>query len=167
MVESINNWGEDITGGLLDAGEATEEFRKNTDAIDESLTNLVRNGNAKLAQAALAEMMKGLDPKEAEAFRSELDNYDQALADLAFEQKLTAESQGLFGQAAQETSAKLDAQKASADGLRQSIQALNDVNRAAGSAMSAFEQSIDDVDAESLRRRAEAVHSGRSREGTR
>ncbi|WP_437090089.1 hypothetical protein, partial [Streptomyces sp. enrichment culture] len=145
VVESINNWGEDITGGLLDAGEATEEFRKNTDAIDESLTNLVRNGNAKLAQAALAEMMKGLDPKEAEAFRSELDNYDQALADLAFEQKLTAESQGLFGQAAQETSAKLDAQKASADGLRQSIQALNDVNRAAGSAMSAFEQSIDDA----------------------
>ena len=52
---------------------------------------------------------------------------------------------GLFGKAAQETSEKLAEQKASADGLRQSILALNDVNRAAGSAMSAFEQSLDDT----------------------
>ncbi|TQE33069.1 hypothetical protein [Streptomyces ipomoeae] len=145
VVESFNNWGADITGGLLEAGEATEEFTKNADAIDESLTNLVRNGNAKLAKAALADMMKGLDPEQAKKLRGELDGYDQALADLAFEQKLAAESQGVFGKAAQNTKAKLDAQKASADGLRQSIVALNDVNRAAGSAMSAFEQSLDDV----------------------
>jgi hypothetical protein len=147
VVESINNWGADITGGLLDAGDATEEFTKNADAIDESLTNLVRNGNAKLAKAALAEMMKGLDPAEAKKFRGELDGFDQALADLAFEQKLTAESQGIFGEAAQSTTDKLNAQKASADGLAQSILALNDLNRAAGSAMSAFEQSIDDATA--------------------
>jgi len=147
VVESINNWGADITGGLLDAGDATEEFTKNADAIDESLTNLVRNGNAKLAKAALAEMMKGLDPEEAKKFRGELDGFDQALADLAFEQKLTAESQGIFGEAAQSTTDKLNAQKASADGLAQSILALNDLNRAAGSAMSAFEQSIDDATA--------------------
>lgn len=145
VVESINNWGADITGGFLDAGDATEEFTQNADAIDKSLTNLVRNGNAQLAKAALAEMMKGLDPAEAKKFRGELESYDEALADLAFEQKLTAESQGIFGQAALDTKAKLDAQRASADGLAQSILALNDVNRAAGSAMSAFEQSIDDV----------------------
>ncbi|MDX3527136.1 hypothetical protein P1P75_11950 [Streptomyces sp. ID05-39B] len=145
VVESINNWGESITGGLLDAGDATEEFTKNADSIDESLSNLVRNGNAKLAAAALADILKGLDPEEAAKLRGELDGYDEVLADLAFEERLTAESMGLFGQAASDTKNKLDAQKQSADGLRQAIVALNDVNRAAGSAMAAFEQSIDDA----------------------
>ncbi|MBE8471062.1 hypothetical protein IQ210_08800 [Streptomyces sp. 3R004] len=145
VVESINNWGADITGGFLDAGDATEEFTKSAGSIDEALTNLVRNGNAQLAKAALADMLKGLKPEDAEKFRGELDKYDQALADLAFEQKLTAQSQGLFGAEAQKVQAKLDAQKQSADGLRQSIQALNDIQRTGLGAMNAFEQSIDDT----------------------
>lgn len=126
-----------------------KDAKKNIDDFDEGLANLVKNGNAKQAEQALKATMEALkaDGKDVGAFREQLDAYDDALADLAFEQKLTAESQGLFGEAAQKTSAKLAEQKASADGLRQSIVALNDVNRAAGSAMSAFEQSIDDATA--------------------
>ncbi|WP_052731497.1 hypothetical protein [Streptomyces sp. MBT28] len=126
-----------------------KEAKENLDAVDESLANLVRSGKGEIAAAALerigeAMRKQGMSQKELEG---QLDGYKSALADQAFEAELAAQSMGLFGKAAQETSAKLDAQKSSADGLRQSILALNDVNRAAGSAMSAFEQSIDDATA--------------------
>lgn len=145
VAESINNWGADITGGLLDAGDATEEFTGSMEVIDQSLTDLVKGGKPELAKAALENMLRGMSPEQVKKFREELDGYDSVIADLAFEADLTAQSMGLFGEASQATSAKLDAQKQSADGLRQAIVALNDVNRAAGSAMSAFEQSLDDT----------------------
>lgn len=126
-----------------------KDAKENIDAVDQALANLVKNGQGDLAAAALeritAEMKKeGYTTKQV---TSQMDDYKSALADQAFEQKLAAESMGVFGKAAQDTQAKLDAQKQSADGLRQSIVALNDVNRAAGSAMSAFEQSIDEATA--------------------
>ncbi|MEV8554832.1 hypothetical protein AB0L04_34130, partial [Streptomyces glaucescens] len=145
VVESINNWGADITGGFLDAGDATEEFTKNAGAIDDSLANLVRSGNAQLAKAALADMMKGLSPEEAAKFRAELDGFDQSLANLAFEQRHAAEAQGLFGAQAQAVQAKLAAQKMSADGLRQSIMALSETSRSAFDAETKFEAAIDNV----------------------
>ncbi|MFE0206990.1 hypothetical protein [Streptomyces sp. NPDC058985] len=124
-----------------------KEAKEDLDAVDESLANLVKSGKGDIAAAALerigeAMRKQGMSRKELEA---QLDGYKSALADQAFEAELAAQSQGVFGKAAQDTAAKLSAQKASADGLRQSLQALNDVNRAGGSAMSAFEQSIDDV----------------------
>jgi hypothetical protein len=124
-----------------------KEAKENINAVDEALASLVKNGQADLAASALDTIIKKMKAEghSAKEVRAQLDDYKSALADQAFEQKLAAESMGVFGQAAQDTQAKLDAQKQSADGLRQSIVALNDVNRAAGSAMSAFEQSIDDA----------------------
>ncbi|MEW2393072.1 hypothetical protein AB0933_32395 [Streptomyces venezuelae] len=125
----------------------SKEAREWLDGIDESLTNLVKGGKTELAAAAFERLKaayakQGGDPSK---FAAQMKDYKAALEDARFEQELAAASQGLFGQAAQETSAKLNAQKAAADGLRQAITALNDVNRAAGSAMSAFEQSLDDA----------------------
>lgn len=124
-----------------------KDAEKNVDAIDKALANLVKNGNAKLAAQALTDLQKayakqGGNPK---TLTKELDDYKSALADQALEQKLTAQSMGLFGDAAQAASAKLEQQKASADGLRQSIQALNDVNRQGLGGMIAFQQSIADA----------------------
>ncbi|MGW4703270.1 hypothetical protein, partial [Streptomyces sp. NPDC004285] len=122
-----------------------KEAKENLDAVDKSLASLVSNGQADLAAAAAKrladEYAKG--GRDASQFTSQLDDYESALADAAFEQDLAAQSMGLFGAQAQQTKAKLDAQKMSADGLRQSIQALNDVNRAGLGAMNAFEASID------------------------
>lgn len=143
VAESINNWGSKVTGGLLKPGDATEEFTKSVDAIDTSLANLVHGGKAGLAKTALADMIKGMRPEQVSKFKGKLDDYKSALADAALEQKLTAESMGLFGDAAAKTSAKLADQKASADGLRQSIQALNDVNRQGLGGMIGFEAAID------------------------
>lgn len=143
VVESINNWGEDITGGLLDAGDATEEFNGSMDSIDKSLTDLVRGGKADLAKAALRSMLATMNPEQAEKFRAALDGYDSSLEDLRFEQEWTAAGMGAFGQAALDTSANLEAQKGAADGLRASLLALNDVNRSAHDAQTQFEKSLD------------------------
>ncbi|MET7436200.1 phage tail protein, partial [Streptomyces flaveolus] len=143
--ESLNNWGHSISGGLLKGGQASEDLSKSFGAIDQSLADMVKGGNAELAGLALKNMMSTMSPEQVKKLKGSIDKYKDALADQALEQKLTAESMGIFGDAAQDTQAKLDAQKKSADGLRQSIQALNKVNQDAGGAMNAFEQSIDDV----------------------
>ena len=145
VVESINNWGADVTNGLLDAGDDSEKFTKSIDAIDSSLADLVANGKADQAAAAIKAMTKGMNKEELAKFNAGLGDYRDKLADLAFEQDYAARAQGLFGKQAQETSAKLAEQKLSADGLRQAIQALNDVNRAALGGMIGFEAAIDNA----------------------
>jgi hypothetical protein len=113
------------------------------DSLDKSLADLVKGGKADIAAKALEAVGKKLKPKDFKELKSSLDDYKSALADQALEAKLTAESQGLFGQAAQDTAAKLDSQKASADGLRGAIQALNNVNRQGLGGMIGFEAAID------------------------
>ncbi|MFC9891445.1 hypothetical protein [Streptomyces pilosus] len=145
--EDVQQWIVSL-GGLADWDSTPMKTAKeDLDAIDKSLANLVKNGQADIAAEALKRLTAeyGKGGRDTSQFTKHLDDYRSAIEDAAFEQELAAASMGMFGQAAQETTAKLAAQKASADGLRQAIVALNDVNRAAGSAMSAFEQSIDDT----------------------
>ncbi|WP_280858657.1 hypothetical protein [Streptomyces sp. SAI-144] len=122
-----------------------KEAKENIDALDSSLANLVKNGQADLAAQALASITKWMKDQgfSAGEIRAQLDDYKAALADQAFEQKLAADAMGLFGQQAQNVQTKLDAQKQSADGLRQSIQALNDAQRQGLGGMIGFEASID------------------------
>ncbi|MEU2734689.1 phage tail protein [Streptomyces sp. NPDC007095] len=142
VAESVNNWGHSIWGALK-PGDATQEFTESVDAIDTSLANLVKGGKADLAKTALADMIKGMRPDQIAKFKDKLDGFKSALADQALEAKLAAQSQGLFGQAAQDTQAKLNAQKNAADGLRQSIMALNEAHRSAYDDETKFEAAID------------------------
>ncbi len=166
--EAVRAYGEDL-GGLADSlrtlarpdvGQGIDQWigslvgidtreiknaKEDLDAVDQSLANLVSQGRAELAAAALEQLeaamrKQGLSGKE---LRAELDNYQAALEGQALEQRLAAESMGLFGAQSLEVKAKLEAQKASADGLRQSIQALNDVNRQGLNGMIGFEAAID------------------------
>jgi hypothetical protein len=125
-------------------------------ALDEALAQLVRNGNPQLAEAAFKRAAAGMGELGKSELRGQLSAYKQALADVAFEARLVAESQGLFGQQALAVKGQLDAQKASADGLRQSIQALNDVNRNALGGMIGFEAAIDAA-AEAAKKNAGAL----------
>ncbi|MFD7922549.1 hypothetical protein ACFV3R_25395 [Streptomyces sp. NPDC059740] len=113
--------------------------------LDDALANLVKSGNADLAKAAFDKLSKRLGNLTPKELRKQLDDYQSALKDQAFEAEVAAQSMGLFGQQAQKTSAQLDAQKASADGLRQSITALNDAQRGALGGMIGLEQAIDDA----------------------
>ncbi|USQ86981.1 phage tail protein [Streptomyces phaeoluteigriseus] len=123
---------------VKDAKEAFE-------GLDKGLTSLVRGGKANLASVALKDAIANLKEEgwTAKEVTSQLDDYKAALADAAFEAKLAAQAQGLFGEQAAAVQAKLDGQKASADGLRNSIEALNEANRSALGGMIGFEASID------------------------
>jgi hypothetical protein len=121
------------------------DAKKDLDGVDQALAGLVQGGKAELAKAAFdrvaASMRKqGMSTSE---LRAHLGSYTSALADQSFESELAAQAQGLFGHQAQKTQAALAAQKQSADGLRQSIQALNDTNRSALGGMIGFEGAID------------------------
>jgi hypothetical protein len=112
-------------------GPGVSDATKNLDAWDKVMANNVKAGNPKLAAAQFEILKKawkagGGDMSRLGKFTND---YSNALKDQAFEQQMAAESMGIFGDAAQAAQAKLDAQKASADGLRASIVALNDVNR--------------------------------------
>lgn len=124
-----------------------KEAKKSIDGIDKGLAQLVQGGNADLAAAALKRLTDeyAKTGKPTSDLTSKLDDYKSALADAKFESDLVADSQGLFGKQAQSVQKQLDAQKQSADGLRQSLQALNDVNRQGLNAESDFEQAIDDA----------------------
>lgn len=134
--------------GFADSTPSTEA-RKRLDAIDEGLTNLVRGGKADIAAAAFKRMKAeyAAGGKDVGEFTGQMGDYKSALADLKFEQDLIADSMGIFGDAAQRTSAKLEAQQTAADGLRAAILALNDVNRSAHDAQTKFEESLDALDA--------------------
>lgn len=143
VADSINNWGADITNGLLDASDSTEQFTESVDAIDQGLADLVSSGKAEQAAAALDAMTKGMSPEQVEKFTGSLGTYKEALAAQAFEQQVAADSMGIFGDQAQEVQRELEAQKQSADGLRASILALNDANRSAYDSEIQFEASLD------------------------
>jgi predicted nucleic acid-binding Zn-ribbon protein len=143
VAESINNWGASITNGFFDAGEATEKFEATVGSIDTALANLVAGGKADLAAAALARMLGGMKPENADKLRGSLENYDTALANMKFEQELAAASMGVFGAQAQAVQGKLQAQKQAADGLRQSVFALNDAYLQSRGDVRAMESAID------------------------
>ncbi|MFE1192935.1 phage tail protein [Streptomyces olivaceoviridis] len=166
--EALRSYGKDL-GGLADAlrtlsrpsnldktqqfltslvgmdSTPVKEAKENLDAVDKALANMVRGGKADLAKTAFQDIAKAMEKQglSGKELKAKLDDYKSALADQALEAKLTAESMGLFGTAAQAAATKLDQQKASADGLRGAIQALNDVQRAGLGGMIGFEAAID------------------------
>ncbi|RAJ70284.1 hypothetical protein K378_01449 [Streptomyces sp. Amel2xB2] len=127
---------------------SNQEWKKasgDLEAFDQQLGSLVKSGNASLAKEGFdrmaATMMK--QGKSLAEVKAAFPGYREALAAAKMEQQLAAAGMGLFGQQAIAAKQKLDAQKASADGLRQSLQALNDVQRAGLGGMIGFEQAID------------------------
>lgn len=124
---------------------ASTEAQEALDAIDDSLTSLVQGGKIKEAGAALdvlAEKYSG-NADEQKKFRDQMDEYNDALDAHKAELEIAAQAMGAFGEQAQATSAKLAAQKVDADGLREALIALNDVNRSAYDSQINFEASLD------------------------
>jgi chorismate mutase len=121
------------------------EWKGTLEDVDKALANMVSSGHGQTAAAAFDQLAararsQGLTTAE---LRTQLDGYTTALKAQAFEQQLAAQSMGLFGAQAQSVQAKLDAQKASADGLRQSLHALNDTYLQARGDVRAMEAAID------------------------
>jgi len=126
-------------------GPGISEAKENVAAWDKVMADNVRSGHTKEAAAQYEILRKawiagGGDLKELDEATT---GYRDAQADVKFETDMAAQAMGGFGSAAQATQATLDAQKGSADGLRQSLIALNDVNRSAYDAQIGFEASLD------------------------
>ncbi|MCX4974212.1 hypothetical protein [Streptomyces sp. NBC_00620] len=122
-----------------------KEATENIGAVDDALAGMVKGGQSDLAAAALKRLTAeyGKGGRDTKEFTNKLGDYKAAIADAKFEQQLSADSMGLFGAQSQAVAAKLAAQTKSADGLRQSLQKLNDVQRQGLGGMIGFEASID------------------------
>lgn len=114
-------------------------------AVDESLANLVGQGHADLAAAALKRLEDSLIAQggKPEELAGGLHKYRDALAAAAMTEHLAADGMGELGQRAMETSKALDAQAMTAKGLKEAISDLNNVNRSALDSMAGFEAAID------------------------
>ncbi|WP_236241168.1 hypothetical protein [Streptomyces sp. CC228A] len=138
---SVNDLWQDLTRGEDSLQSLSADFK----GLDEALAGMVSAGHGEEAARNFnlirdAAVKAGHSTEELAAL---FPQYQAAVAAADAEQRLAAQSMGLFGQQAQEVQAKLDAQKKSTDGLRQSIQALNEVNRQGLNGMIGFEAAID------------------------
>ncbi|MGW1814066.1 hypothetical protein ACWCQM_10970 [Streptomyces sp. NPDC002125] len=125
--------------------KSLKESRIEFDALDKSLANLASGGKGDLAAAALDRIKAAMTEAgySTEGLEGRLTEYKGALADAAFEQQLVADSMGLFGEQAQAVQTKLDGQRASADGLTQSINALSNAYLQARGGIRGMEAAID------------------------
>lgn len=132
---------DDLVNGTKSMGAIKDDFK----SVDEALAQLAGSGHADTAASEFkkfetAMRKAGLSTKEINAI---FPGYKAAVAGVKAEQELAAKGMGVFGEQAQATGKKLELQKASADALRQSIQALNDVNRQGLGGMIGFEAALD------------------------
>jgi len=126
---------------ITNSGAKTSSAKKDFTELGSALADMVKAGDADKA-AQVLDKIRAAGQKVPTSY---LKDYKSALADVAFEAKMTAQSQGLFGRQAQDVQKKLDAQKRSVQGLQQAILDLNDTNRAALDADSAYQQSVADT----------------------
>ncbi|MFE6931745.1 hypothetical protein ACFVDT_06910 [Streptomyces sp. NPDC057699] len=145
--QSIEKWFSDMLG-YGDGGPAAKAAKEDIDAIDKALSNLVSGGKPELAAAAADELGKAMARQgmSASELNGKLDDYKNALADQAFEQRVAAQAMGLYGDQAQEVQGKLAAQQQSADGLAQSINALSNAYLQARGGLRGMEAAIDAAD---------------------
>lgn len=131
----------------VSTGPGISDARKNVDAWDKSMAQLVAGGKPQQAAAQFEILKKAwvAGGGDLDRLNQVTNDYQDALANQRFEAELAAKAQGLFGQQAQQTSAKLAEQKKSADGLRQAIQALSEQHRNAFDSETKFEAAIDAV----------------------
>lgn len=132
---------DDLVRGTESLGASKDDFA----AFDQALADMATNGYATQAAEQFRDMREAwvASGRSMSEFNATFPEYRAAAAGLKAEAELAAQGMGVFGAQAMTTKSKLDAQKASADGLRASILALNDVNRSAYDAQIAFEAGID------------------------
>jgi TP901 family phage tail tape measure protein len=112
--------------------------KKDIDAVDKGLAQLVQNGHADQANIALTNLGNAGYKLPVD----KLDDYEAALAGVKVQSDLTAQSQGQFGDQAQQVQQQLSAQKDIADGLAQSLQALDQVSQDSFNSQTKFYDAI-------------------------
>lgn len=130
---------------LVNGDRSVSALKGELGAFDQSFAQLAQSGHADEAAAQFARFQSalrgaGLSTAEITAL---FPQYTAAVSSIKAEQELAARAMGLFGAQAIATRGKLDAQKASTDGLRQSIHALNNAMLIARGGVRGMEAAID------------------------
>ncbi|MFD5509104.1 hypothetical protein ACFWIB_15185 [Streptomyces sp. NPDC127051] len=156
LVEKLAPKIDEMINGTKSLSSMAERFK----AFDDSFATLARSGHADEAAKQFKRFEDALRASgmTADQVAKIFPQYLAAVSSLKAEQELAARSMGLFGEQAVAVKEKLDAQKASADGLRQAIQALNETNRNTLDGMIGFEAAIDAA-AESAKKNADSLHT--------
>lgn len=119
----------DVMNGIFTLGmkgsNAPRQATKDIDSIDKGLAQLVTNGHADEARAALTKLYAAGSNVPID----KLDDYNAALDSTKLQSDLTADAQGRFGKQAEQVQQQLQAQKDVADGLAQSLQALDQISQ--------------------------------------
>ncbi|MEU6397883.1 hypothetical protein ABZ867_12985 [Streptomyces cinnamoneus] len=130
-----------LVNGANSVAAGTEKFK----AFDEAFANLAKGGHAEEAEQQFGNFERALlaTGKTTAEVAAMFPQYQAAVAAIAADQQLAAESMGQFGEQAIAVQQKLDMQKQSAAGLAQSINALNSAYLQARGDARAMEAAID------------------------
>ncbi|MEU7240329.1 phage tail protein [Streptomyces sparsogenes] len=147
VLDDVAHWVSSKVDDLTMGDKSLKALKEDFDSLDKAMASMVGGGYAEQAAGGFEKIKSamaaaGYSTKEINKLFPE---YRASVAALKADQQLAAAGMGLFGQQALATKTKLDEQKRSTDGLRQSIVALNEVNRAGLGGMIGFEQAIDDA----------------------
>ncbi|MES9522471.1 phage tail tape measure protein [Streptomyces capoamus] len=143
LADKISN----AIGNMTKGKDSLDSLKGDFNSLDKALAGMATNGFAGAAaddfkRMSVALKGAGFSTKEIAAV---FPKYTSALGGIKAEQALTAQSMGLFGDAAVSTQKALDGEAQSAKGLEQSIMALNAVHRGAFDAETAFYQAMSDA----------------------
>ncbi|MEU2584507.1 phage tail protein [Streptomyces avermitilis] len=147
-IPGLDDAADKIAGAINDmskGGDSLNALKDDFGSLDKAMAGMVSGGYAKQAGGdfkTIATALRGAG-KSTKDINALFPKYRESVAALKAEQALAAKSMGLFGDQAIAVQGKLNAQKASADGLRLSIVALNEAHRSAFDAETRFEGAID------------------------
>ncbi|NUR03061.1 MAG: phage tail tape measure protein [Streptomyces sp.] len=131
---SFTHWGAKFSSSASSAKAAANDYKD----LGKALGQIAQDKGVDTATNAL-ELLRREGIKVPTKY---LKDYNAALADAKVQSDITAASQGRFGQQAQQVQKALQAQQAAADGLSQSLQALDKVNQDAFDAQTKMEDAI-------------------------
>lgn len=123
---------------------ALSKYQKTLKQVDDVLSQMEKNGQGAEAKGLFEKLSKEANKAgtSTEKFKSLLPKYTQALKDSKVAQEVAATTMGAYGREAIKTQGFLDRNRQAVDGLRQSIEALNDVNRQAAGDEIGFHEAI-------------------------
>ncbi|WP_177226126.1 phage tail tape measure protein [Actinacidiphila rubida] len=123
---------------LTNSGGKASAAKKDFKEAGQALADMVNAGQTSQAAAALQKM----NDAGLHVPTKYLKDYNAALDGVKAESDLTAASQGRFGQQAEQVQQQLKAQQDVADGLAQSLQALDQINQASYDSETKFYDAI-------------------------
>lgn len=141
LIDKLTPKIDQLVNGTKSMAAEAERFK----AFDTAFANLAKGGHAAEAAkqfAGFEQTLLGTGRTAAEV-AAMFPEYSAAVAAIAADQQVAARSMGYFGEQAVAVQAKLDLQKQSADGLRNSLNALNEVYLQARGGVRGMEAAID------------------------